>query len=121
MPRELPQDHFCPWREEAEELKAEVGRIGGEVDALKGQLAALQRHVFGRKAEKLPTVAAELRAAADATAARAEAAKKKRQQMLLSEVVDGERGRDERVGCREGMLQAVRSPAASRILARHAA
>ncbi|WP_426750763.1 hypothetical protein [Myxococcus sp. Y35] len=56
MPRELPQDHFCPWREEAEELKAEVSRIGGEVDALKGQLAALQRHVFGRRAEKLPTV-----------------------------------------------------------------
>ncbi|MCY1002798.1 radical SAM protein [Myxococcus sp. MISCRS1] len=41
--------------------------------------------------------------------------------VLLSEVVDGERGRDERVGCREEMLQAVRSPAASRILARHAA
>ncbi|WP_426733951.1 reverse transcriptase domain-containing protein [Myxococcus faecalis] len=42
-------------------------------------------------------------------------------QVLLSEVVDGERGRDERVGCREEMLQAVRSPSASRILARHAA
>ncbi|XSE95296.1 hypothetical protein VZL07_33685 [Pseudomyxococcus flavus] len=49
MPRVLPQDHLCPWREEAEELKAEVSRIGGEVDALKGQLAALQRHVFGRR------------------------------------------------------------------------
>ncbi|WP_434346504.1 IS66 family transposase [Myxococcus virescens] len=81
MPRELPQDHFCPWREEAEELKAEVSRIGGEVDTLKGQLAALQRHVFGRRAEKLPTVASELRGdGADTTAARAEAAKKKRQQ-----------------------------------------
>ncbi|WP_426731875.1 hypothetical protein [Myxococcus faecalis] len=44
-----------------------------------------------------------------------------RPQLLLSEVVDGERGRKERVGCREEMLQAVRSPAASRILARHAA
>ncbi|NOJ81952.1 IS66 family transposase [Myxococcus xanthus] len=80
MPRELPQDHFCPWREEAEELKAEVSRIGGEVDALKGQLAALQRHVFGRRAEKLPTVAAELRGDADSTAAQADAAKKKRQE-----------------------------------------
>ncbi|WAM28552.1 IS66 family transposase [Myxococcus sp. NMCA1] len=80
MPRELPQDHFCPWREEAEELKAEVSRIGGEVDALKGQLAALQRHVFGRRAEKLPTVAAELRGDADSTAARAEAAKQKRRE-----------------------------------------
>ncbi|WP_140855888.1 IS66 family transposase [Myxococcus xanthus] len=80
MPRELPQDHFCPWREEAEELKAEVSRIGGEVDALKGQLAALQRHVFSRRAEKLPTVAAELRGDADSTAARAEAAKQKRRE-----------------------------------------
>ncbi|WP_223644097.1 IS66 family transposase [Corallococcus sp. EGB] len=80
MPRELPQDHFCPWREEAEELKAEVSRIGGEVDALKGQLAALQRHVFGKRAEKLPTVAAELRGDADSTAAQAEAAKEKRQE-----------------------------------------
>ncbi|WP_426757397.1 IS66 family transposase [Myxococcus sp. Y35] len=79
----LPQDHFCPWREEAEELKAEVSRIGGEVDALKGQLAALQRHVFGRRTEKLPTVAAELRGAAseaDSKAARDEAAKKKRRE-----------------------------------------
>ncbi|MFP2962247.1 IS66 family transposase [Myxococcus sp. 1LA] len=76
----MPLDHHCPWREEAEELKAEVSRIGGEVDTLKGQLAALQRHVFGRRAEKLPTVAAELRRDADSTAARAEAAKKKRQQ-----------------------------------------
>ncbi|NVJ28576.1 hypothetical protein HUW62_46010 [Myxococcus sp. AM011] len=41
--------------------------------------------------------------------------------VLLREVVDGDRGRDERAGCREGMLQAARSPAASRMLARHAA
>ncbi|NPC70703.1 IS66 family transposase [Corallococcus exiguus] len=76
----MPQEHFCPWREESEELKAEVSRIGGEVDALKGQLAALQRHVIGRRAEKLPPVATELRKDADSTAARAEAAKKKRQE-----------------------------------------
>nr|WP_253817360.1 IS66 family transposase [Myxococcus xanthus] len=43
-------------------------------------MAALQRHVFGRRAEKLPTVAAELRGDADSTAARAEAAKQKRRE-----------------------------------------
>nr|WP_216612324.1 IS66 family transposase [Myxococcus xanthus] len=43
-------------------------------------MAALQRHVFGRRAEKLPTVAAELRGDADSTAAQADAAKKKRQE-----------------------------------------
>ena len=67
----LPQNHFCPWREEAEELKAEVGRIGGELDTLKGQMAALQRHVFGRKAERMPSVASELRQAAVSPASKA--------------------------------------------------
>jgi transposase len=61
MARHLPLDHHCAWREEAEALRAEVGRIGGELDTLKAQMAALQRHVFGRKTEKLPPVAAELK------------------------------------------------------------
>ena len=81
MPRELPLDHYCPWREEAEELKAQVSRLRGELDVLKGQMAALQRHVFGKKAEKMPTVASELRgetARAESKAQRDEAAKKKR-------------------------------------------
>ncbi|NOJ79204.1 IS66 family transposase [Myxococcus xanthus] len=73
MPRELPQDHFCPWREEAEELKERL-------TSLEAKMATLERHVFGRRTEKLPTVAAELRGDADATAAQAEAAKKKRRE-----------------------------------------
>ncbi|MBL0694954.1 IS66 family transposase zinc-finger binding domain-containing protein [Comamonas sp. JC664] len=43
-------------------------------------MATLERHVFGRRTEKLPTVASELRGDADATAAQAEAAKKKRRE-----------------------------------------
>nr|WP_253894620.1 IS66 family transposase [Myxococcus xanthus] len=43
-------------------------------------MATLERHVFGRRAEKLPTVAAELRGDADTEAARAEVAKKKRRE-----------------------------------------
>ncbi|GHG95481.1 hypothetical protein GCM10012319_59330 [Comamonas sp. KCTC 72670] len=73
MPRELPQDHFCPWREEAEELKERL-------TSLEAKMATLERHVFGRRTEKLPTVASELRGDADATAAQAEAAKKKRRE-----------------------------------------
>jgi transposase len=83
VPRSLPLDHHCPWREEAEELKAEVGRISGELDALKGQLGALQRHVFGKKTERMPTVASELRGEVgrkESKAARDEAAKKKRRE-----------------------------------------
>ena len=72
MPRQLPQDDFCPWREEAEELKARL-------TSLEAKMATMERHVFGRRAENLPTVSAELRGDAVSTAARAEAAKKKRQ------------------------------------------
>ncbi len=83
VPRVLPLDHHCAWREEAEELKAEVGRIGGELDVLKGQLAALQRHVFGKKAERMPAVGAELRAdaaTAESKAKRDAAALEKRRE-----------------------------------------
>ncbi|NVI97048.1 IS66 family transposase, partial [Myxococcus sp. AM009] len=72
MPRELPQDHYCPWREEAEELKERL-------TSLEAKMATLERHVFGRRTEQLPTVAAELRGDGADTAAQAEAAKKKRQ------------------------------------------
>ena len=52
-PRELPQDHFCPWREEAEELRAEL-------DTVQQRLAAIERHLFGKKSEKMPSLAREL-------------------------------------------------------------
>lgn len=51
--RELPQDHFCPWREEAEELRAKLG-------AVEDRLAALERHLFGKKSEKMPSLAREV-------------------------------------------------------------
>jgi transposase len=52
VPRVLPLDHFCPWREEAEELKERL-------TSLEAKMAALERHVFGRKAERLPSATAE--------------------------------------------------------------
>ena len=52
-PRELPQDHFCAWREEAEELRTEL-------DAVQQRLAAIERHLFGKKSEKMPSLAREL-------------------------------------------------------------
>jgi transposase len=51
--RELPQDHFCPWREEAEELRSKLG-------AVEDRLAALERHLFGKKSEKMPSLAREI-------------------------------------------------------------
>ncbi|NOJ99078.1 transposase, partial [Corallococcus coralloides] len=54
MPRVLPLDHFCPWREEAEELRERM-------TSLESKMAALERRVFGKKTEKIPPVAQELR------------------------------------------------------------
>ena len=51
----LPEDeHQCPWREEAEKLREEVGDI-------RARLEALRRHVFGRKSEKMPSAQEELK------------------------------------------------------------
>jgi len=54
VPRELPLDHLCPWREEAEQLREQL-------TGLQGQMAALERYVFGKKAERLPSVEQQLR------------------------------------------------------------
>ena len=59
--RELPQDHHCPWREEAEELRARLTQLEADYAAkfasLSAQLEKLQRHVFGRRSEKMPSIA----------------------------------------------------------------
>ena len=65
-----PPDHDCAWREHAEKMEQELA-------ALKAQLAVLQRQVFGKKSEKMPSMASELRRSGTATAD-PEAAKKKR-------------------------------------------
>lgn len=75
MPRELPLDHFCPWREEAEELRERL-------TTLEAKMASLERHVFGRKAERLPTVRQQLRGelSEQEACAQAEAALQKRRE-----------------------------------------
>lgn len=65
--RELPQDHFCPWREEAEELREKLGEVekrlatnDDELERMRAQLEALTRAVFGKKSEKMPSLAREV-------------------------------------------------------------
>jgi transposase len=55
------EDHDCAWRDEAERLEGELVRIRDEQETLRAQLAALQRHVFGKRSEKMPPVSEELR------------------------------------------------------------
>lgn len=70
FPAHLPADHFCPWRDEAERLSAELAD-------LRMKVAALERRVFGKSSErrKVPSVERQLR---KERPAEREAAKKKR-------------------------------------------
>lgn len=73
MARYLPPDHFCPWREEAEELRARLTTVEAQVEELR-------RRVFGRSSERLPPVSKELREqGADETARQAAAREKRRE------------------------------------------
>jgi transposase len=59
----MGEEHRCEWRDRAESLEAEVASLRATVEKL-------QRHVFGKRSEKMPRVADELRDPADAEAAR---------------------------------------------------
>lgn len=95
--RELPQDHFCAWREEAEELRAELDAVRAQVDQMRGQMNALTRAVFGKKSEKMPPVARDIAkkpTRAEITKARAERAAAKAKvptEIIEHKVSDAER------------------------------
>lgn len=56
-------DHQCAWRARAEALESEVSDLRAAVVEMKGSLAKLQRHAFGKRSEKMPPVSEELRRA----------------------------------------------------------
>ena len=78
-------DHACEWKDEAERLAAELAATREEMAGLAATLEKLQRHVFGKRSEKMPPVGEALRKAgveSDPAAAlekRRENAEKKRQ------------------------------------------
>ena len=55
------EEHDCAWRDEAERLAAELAQVQDRQQQLEGQLAALQRHIFGQRSEKMPPIAEQLR------------------------------------------------------------
>jgi hypothetical protein len=79
----LSPDHQCPWREKAETLEKQLATMQEKLEQLTGSMTNLQRHVFGKRSEKMPPVAHSLRdAEADSAAAlekRRENAAQKRQ------------------------------------------
>jgi transposase len=75
MARHLPLDHFCPWREEAEELRQRQV-------VLEAKVTALEKRVYGKSSERLPGVQQLLRreqAGEDKETRRRQALDKRRQ------------------------------------------
>jgi transposase len=86
-------DHRCAWRERAEALEVELDQLRAahaktveQLAAVQATIEKLQRHVFGKRSEKMPSVAKAIRDPARAEAerlaslqTRRENAEKKRQ------------------------------------------
>ncbi|MGO9066508.1 MAG: transposase domain-containing protein [Myxococcaceae bacterium] len=112
------EDHECAWRDEAERLGEELAHVKADqsekLAQLEAQLAALQRHVFGKRSEKMPPVAEELRAGRpldpEAVQARRRAARAEKAELPEREVhhsVPPERRKCPKCGSAE--LRAIRS------------
>jgi transposase len=54
-------DHRCAWRDRAEALEVELRDLREQFASMKGTLEKLQRHVFGKRSEKMPPVAEAIR------------------------------------------------------------
>ncbi len=90
---ELPDDHHCPWREEAERLRGEIAEVRAQLATVMTAMAALERRVLGPKSEKVPPPAKELRkdeSADDAEARRRAALECRRERAALKEQLRAE-------------------------------
>lgn len=56
-----PDDHNCPWREHAVELKQQLDEVLEAQRRQKEELEALKRQLFGKKSEKMPAMDREAR------------------------------------------------------------
>jgi len=79
-------EHHCEWRDQVESLTTQLAQTNSELGAAKETLAAmqgtlekLQRHVFGRRSEKMPPVAEAIRDPARAEAERLAALQTRRE------------------------------------------
>lgn len=58
---ELPDDHRCAWRDEAESLRGKVDELEGKLVAVMTAMESLERRVLGPKSEKITPTEQELR------------------------------------------------------------
>jgi transposase len=116
MSPHLPLDHFCPWREEAERLSARLDEVQAKLAAVEAMLAVLQRRLFGKKSEKMPSIERQLRKErpVDREASkRARAENAARKKLLSTEVVEHAVPADGRVCPRCGPGAATLAPVGS--------
>lgn len=89
----MSEEHHCEWRERAEtaerlavELtaaRATIAEQAEQIAAIQATVEKLQRHVFGKRSEKMPRVAEELRDPSDAEAARVAALESREENAAL--------------------------------------
>jgi transposase len=72
-------DHRCEWRDRAEKLEVEVRDLRSELTSVQATMEKLQRHVFGKRSEKMPPVAEAIRDPARAEAERVAALQTRRE------------------------------------------
>jgi transposase len=85
---DLPDDHHCPWREEALALRQQVAEMDAKLAAVVAAMQALERRVLGPKSEKMPPPENELRRKErpeDAEARRLAALERRRERAALRE------------------------------------
>jgi transposase len=51
-----PEDHSCPWREEAESLRTEVSALRTLVGKLAHEMETTKRRLLGPKSERMPSI-----------------------------------------------------------------
>lgn len=85
---DLPDDHHCPWREEALALREQVPELQAKLAVVMAAMEALERRVLGPKSEKMPRPEDELRRKErpeDAEARRLAALQRRRERAALRE------------------------------------
>ena len=90
---EPPDDHHCPWREEAEALRVELADVRGKLAAVMTAMESLERRVLGPKPEKMPSLEKELRkeeSEEDAEARRLAALERRRERAALKKKLRAE-------------------------------
>lgn len=106
----LPEDHECPWKDEALSLRQRLSEVEQAQAHLVAELAELKRMMFGRRSEKVIPIERELKKSAKkdpaATKKKRKAKREKRKKALPERRIEHSVPEEDRccVACGEEML-----------------